>query len=51
MSERKEETVVKVEKRSGSDVKASVSKDGKTGQAEGKDAEEAISGAKDKAKG
>jgi hypothetical protein len=51
MSERKEETVVKVEKRSGSEVRASVTENGKTGKAEGKDAAEAISDAKNKAGG
>jgi hypothetical protein len=53
MSETKYDKVVNltVEKDSGSKAKASVTKDGKTRQATGDSVEEAIAGAKDKAKG
>ena len=49
---KEEKTEVKVEQ-SGHEggVTATVSKDGKSGKAKGKDAQEAISGPKDKAKG
>ena len=50
MNERKEETIVKIEKRTGSDAKASVTKDGKSGEASETNPDEAVSAAIDKAK-
>ena len=51
MSETNSEKVVNVTVKKQSGAEATVTEDGKTGKAEGKDAAEAISGAKDKAKG
>lgn len=53
MSEEKIEktTSVRIEKQSGSDATATVTKDGKTGSAKGGTADDALSKAADKAKG
>jgi hypothetical protein len=50
MSQRKEEKIVTVEKRSGSDAEASVTKDGHTSKGTGKTASDALSDAGDNAK-
>ena len=50
MSDNKVEKVITVEKRSGSDAKATVTQDGKTTEGAGKTARDALSEAGEKAK-